>query len=213
VDDQVKAMVRRVTALGEADNTYFIFASDNGFMLGEHRIAFGKKVAYEPSTRVPLVIRGPGVAAGAVYNGVTGLQDITPTILSMTHQWHDQPLAQIDGMSLLKLLRRPSTNRVQLLESAQSSSLSDRQIAAGARPTARQANRLRSVSWVWRGIVTSDQWKYVAYNKTSEAEMYNLKADPYEERNVYAAPRYRTERVRLQALLAQYRNCDGVECQ
>ena len=45
-----------------ADDTYIVFASDNGFFRGEHRIAGGKYLPYEPSSRVPLVIRGPGVS-------------------------------------------------------------------------------------------------------------------------------------------------------
>lgn len=212
VDEQVRAMVDQVTALGQADNTYFIFTSDNGFMQGQHRIAHGKKVPYEPSTRVPLIIRGPGIAAGTTYDGVTGLQDITPTILSMTHQWHDQPLAQIDGLNLLGLLRGRSTDRVQVIESAQSSSLTDNQIAAGAEPTRRQARRLASVSWRWRGIVTDDRWKYVKY-KSGEVEMYDLKTDPYEQQNLYGVPRYKAQQKRLAALFRQYKNCDGAGCQ
>jgi N-acetylglucosamine-6-sulfatase len=212
VDDQVKTMVDRVTSLGQADNTYFIFTSDNGFMQGQHRIGFGKKVAYEPSTRVPLVIRGPGIAAGATYKRVTGLQDITPTILSMTHQWHDQPLAQIDGVDLLSLLNGRRTHRVQVIESAHSSSLTDNQIAAGAEPTRRQARRLSSVSWRWRGIVTSNRWKYVRY-LSGEVEMYDLKADPYEERNVYGTPGYGSQQARLRALYHRYTKCDASRCQ
>jgi N-acetylglucosamine-6-sulfatase len=212
VDDQVRAMVNRVTRLGQADNTYFIFTSDNGYMQGQHRIGFGKKVAYEPSTRVPLVIRGPGITAGATYNKVTGLQDLTPTILSMTHQWHDQPLAQIDGISLLSLLNGQKTDRVQVIESAHSASLTDNQIAAGAEPTRRQARKLASVSWRWRGVVTSDRWKYVRY-RTGEVEMYDLKADPYELENVYGKPGYQVEQARLRALYHKFKKCDAAECQ
>ena len=46
------------------DDTYIIFASDNGFFRGEHRIAGGKYLAYDPAAKIPLMIRGPGIAPG-----------------------------------------------------------------------------------------------------------------------------------------------------
>ena len=45
-------------------NTYIIFTSDNGFFYGQHRLIGGKFLAYEPSTHLPLIIRGPGIKPG-----------------------------------------------------------------------------------------------------------------------------------------------------
>ena len=47
---------------GELDDTYVIFTSDNGYMQGEHRVPLGKMLPYDPSTQVPLLIRGPAPA-------------------------------------------------------------------------------------------------------------------------------------------------------
>ena len=64
VDEAIQAIVNKVAASGELDNTYFVFTSDNGFFHGEHRIGSGKYLPYEPSSHVPMLIRGPGIPPG-----------------------------------------------------------------------------------------------------------------------------------------------------
>ena len=81
-------------------NTYIILASDNGFLHGEHRRRGGKLVAYEPASHMPLIIRGPGFRPNRTYRQVVGLQDLAPTILTLTRQAGDQPVAAMDGISL-----------------------------------------------------------------------------------------------------------------
>jgi arylsulfatase A-like enzyme len=214
VDDQVANLIAGVAASGELDHTYFVLISDNGQMQGQHRIVRGKGVPYEPSARVPLIVRGPGFPAGGTYNKVTGLQDLTPTILSMTGQWRDQREAQIDGMSLLDLVRgRASTNRVQVIEAAQTAGLTEIQIEKGATPTKSEARDLQSVSWAWRGIVTSGGWKFVHFPATNEYEMYNLDKDPYEERSLAGRASYLAKEQQLRRLYRQYRSCDSAGCQ
>ena len=81
VDDAVQAITAELEATGAAENTYVIFTSDNGFMQGEHRVGSGKVLPYDPSTRVPLLIRGPGVPEDEVSGELVGNIDLTPTIL------------------------------------------------------------------------------------------------------------------------------------
>ncbi len=213
VDDEVASIVEQVAAEGELDNTYFVLLSDNGQMQGQHRVVQGKSLPYEPSTRVPLIIRGPGFPAGRDFSDVTGLQDVTPTVLSMTRQWQDQPEAQIDGISLVNLLRGTAVNnRAEVIEAAEASGLTDVQIENGKEPGAAQAQQLSTVEWKWRGIVTGDRWKYVHFPRSGEFEMYNLNVDPFEEHNIYGDPAHARKQDRLAALYAAYRSCDGNEC-
>ena len=58
------ASSRRFEAPASSRTRVVIFTSDNGFMAGEHRVPSGKMLAYEPSIRVPLLMRGPGIPAG-----------------------------------------------------------------------------------------------------------------------------------------------------
>jgi arylsulfatase A-like enzyme len=213
VDDEVASIVKRVTDSGQLANTYFVFASDNGQMQGQHRIPMGKSVAYEPSARVPLIIRGPGVPRGVSYTGVTGLQDLTPTIVDMTNTRATQVTGPVDGVSLLRLLKGTLvTDRPQLIERAAGAGLTDGQIARGAEPSAAQAEALSSVSWVYRGLVTPDNWKYIRYQRTDETEMYDLNTDPHELENLAGKRRYAEQQSALAALLRQYRSCAGTAC-
>ena len=65
-------MVAALRAKGELDNTLFIFTSDNGFFQGEHRVKRSKIKVYEPSVRVPALMRGPGVPRDKRVPDLTG---------------------------------------------------------------------------------------------------------------------------------------------
>ena len=64
VDDGVGRIVAELKRQGELADTLIVFTSDNGLFFGEHRILTGKVRHYEPASRVPLVMRGPGVRPG-----------------------------------------------------------------------------------------------------------------------------------------------------
>ena len=66
VDEAVEAVVGALARTGRLASTYVLFTSDNGFFQGEHRIQKGKYLAYDPSSHVPLLIRGPGIPPGTV---------------------------------------------------------------------------------------------------------------------------------------------------
>jgi N-acetylglucosamine-6-sulfatase len=104
VDEGVAQIVARLQAIGELDNTYIIFTSDNGFFHGEHRVVAGKVLLYEPSIRVPLIIRGPRIPHGRHRSQFVANIDLAPTIVAATGA---QPARKMDGMSLLPLARDP----------------------------------------------------------------------------------------------------------
>ena len=104
VDDAVGQIVNRLAATGELDKTYIIFTSDNGFLHGEHRVPNGKVLLYEPSIRVPLIIRGPNIPAGQHRSQFVSNIDLAPTIVAATHA---QPSRILDGRSLLPFATDP----------------------------------------------------------------------------------------------------------
>ena len=81
VDEAVGQIVNRLAAIGELDKTYIIFTSDNGFFHGEHRVPNGKVLVYEPSIRVPLIMRGPNIPAGQHRSQFVANIDLAPTIV------------------------------------------------------------------------------------------------------------------------------------
>lgn len=109
VDDLVAAVADSVSTRGDMDNTVIMFTSDNGYLLGEHRAASGgKKLPYEESIRVPLLIRGPGFSPGLVDDRLISNQDLAPTIAALAGA--NAGLA-MDGMDIREV---PSTRAVYL---------------------------------------------------------------------------------------------------
>jgi arylsulfatase A-like enzyme len=100
VDRMVDALVTRMRELGE-DNVLAVYVSDNGYLLGEHGVMEDKRLPYDMSVRVPMMLRWPGhVAPDAVDARLVTLADITPTILDAADV---PPSAEtpLDGHSLL----------------------------------------------------------------------------------------------------------------
>ena len=97
-----RAVAEIVTALreaGELEDTVIAFTSDNGFLYGEHRYQ-GKTLAYEESLRVPLLMRGPGIAPGSVRTRTTAMIDLAPTFADLAGA---EPLVPVDGESMVDL--------------------------------------------------------------------------------------------------------------
>jgi arylsulfatase A-like enzyme len=102
VDEGVAAIVRALEESGELAKTLFVYTADNGFFHGEHRIPNGKVQLYEPSVRVPLVLRGPGVPRVVRLAQQSINVDLAATIVDAANARAGRTL---DGVSLLPLLR------------------------------------------------------------------------------------------------------------
>jgi arylsulfatase A-like enzyme len=114
VDDEVKRIVKLVRKKGDKQRTFFIFTSDNGLMMGAHRIEF-KDYPYQEAERVPLIIRGPGFPQNTTRDQLVANIDLAPTITALTGA---RPGLAMDGIPLLPLAKNPSdeTNRSLLIE-------------------------------------------------------------------------------------------------
>ena len=101
IDDQIGRLMHCVPGMG---NTFILFTSDHGEMLGDHNL-FRKTFAYEPSARVPFLIRPPrtmGLPSGLCIDRPVGLQDIMPTLLDVA----GVPIPETcTGKSLMTLIR------------------------------------------------------------------------------------------------------------
>jgi N-acetylglucosamine-6-sulfatase len=108
VDEGVAAVIDALGDAGELGRTYVIYTSDNGFFTGEHRVANGKTRVYEPSSTVPLMVRGPGIPAGASVRDLTINADLAATIVDVSGA---TPTLAIDGRSLLPAAQAPWVER------------------------------------------------------------------------------------------------------
>jgi choline-sulfatase len=101
IDEQIGRVLAAVAQRGWLDNTFVIFSSDHGEMLGDHGL-YDKSVAYEASLRVPLVAAGPGIRAGAASDAMVELIDVNATICELAGLG---PQENVDALSLAPLLR------------------------------------------------------------------------------------------------------------
>ena len=101
LDDLVAAAYAVCERAGVVQHTYFISTSDHGYQLGQFNILMDKRHVYDWDTRVPFVIRGPGIPAGYQIEQPATLVDLAPTFLSIAGI--AKP-ASMDGKSILPLL-------------------------------------------------------------------------------------------------------------
>ncbi|HEY6580105.1 MAG TPA: sulfatase [Rubrobacter sp.] len=190
VDDLVQGVVRTLSDAGAMRNTYIFFTSDNGFHHGEHRIPREKWLPYEEDVHMPLLVRGPGVAAGsATYNMVLNT-DYLPTFTDLAGT---RTPSYVDGRTLEPVLHGTVTTwrSAVLLEAA-----------------AHRAPAYRGIRTVNTDSIS--KLKYVEYRKGAR-ELYDLDPDPHERTNHYddaPSPVVDALAAHLQAL----KGCAGDTC-
>lgn len=100
VDDSIGRVIGKLEEMGVADETLVIYMGDNGFMFGEHGL-IDKRVAYETSIRVPMLMRCPDLfEGGTVVEQVVANIDIAPTVFEAMGI---QKPPHMDGQSFLAL--------------------------------------------------------------------------------------------------------------
>jgi N-acetylglucosamine-6-sulfatase len=182
VDDMIGRLVAELRRAGELENTVLVFTSDNGLLLGQHRILGQKNALYEEAIGVPLLVRGPGFPRGLRSDQVVSNADIAPTILEAAGADADVP---VDGSSLGDLSRRPDRDRAVLVEV----------LNEGPRFTA----------------VRTRRYVYAEY-ESGDRELYDLRRDPLQLRNVAGTPGFAAVEAELAATLDRLRDCAGHSC-
>ena len=126
LDDGVGQLLAAIDKLGIGENTYVFFSSDNGGEPGKmsaerrsqparnHPLRMTKQYLYEGGIRVPFMVRGPGVKAGAICREPVAQYDLLPTFYELAGGREPLP-AEIDGGSLLPLLEYPASGTVKRL--------------------------------------------------------------------------------------------------
>lgn len=171
VDDSVGVVYDTLRAMGELDNTIFIFAGDQGFLLGEHA-SIDKRTAWEESIRLPLLVRYPEVAPSSrVVSEMVLNMDVAPSLIDLC----GATPYPTQGRSFRPLLEGRTTSwRGSFLYEY------NFEDEFPYTPNVR--------------AVRTDRWKYIHYPNgagqpdTELAELYDLSADPIEAKNLIRAP-------------------------
>jgi N-acetylglucosamine-6-sulfatase len=174
------------------DNTLLIFASDNGFLFGEHGLFMNKRVAYEESLRIPLLMRYPKlIKPGSQSDQLVLNLDIAPTLFEIvgTHS----PI-NLHGKSLVPIFQNPQIK------------LRDEFLAEYF---------LEKVTPLYAGwqAVRTKRWKYIHYPELSGMdELYDLEKDPNEMKNLIQSGEHRLVLKQMkQRLLQLLKNSEAPE--
>jgi len=185
VDESIGRVMEYLEEIGELDNTVIVYTSDQGFFLGEHGW-FDKRFMYEECLRMPFVIRYPKmIKAGSTSKAICMNVDFGPTFLDLAGI---EVPSEMQGRSFRKVLEKKG------------------RIPAGWREAAYyhyyEYPAEHSVKRHY-GIRTSDCKLIHFYNDIDQWEMYDMKADPQEMRNVYDDPAYADKRAQMHRILEQ----------
>jgi len=192
VDTWVGNFMRQVENMGLIENTAIIFTTDHGYYFGEHGGLFGKMVLsrpaeqeqggdtswsrsplYEEVTALPLLIYMPGVSPWT-YGGLTSAVDLMPTVLDIMDQ---EIPSRVEGRSLLPMIKDPSLpGREYAFSSASFTNIGDIDLSVD--------NIGRRVGKASLATITTNEWSLIYDVEPGGSELFNLKSDPNQEKNV-----------------------------
>jgi N-acetylglucosamine-6-sulfatase len=196
-DDEFGATMQLLADRGILDNTLVILSSDNGYMWGEHG-RWEKFVPYEPSVRIPLLLRWPGrVNAGVDTTRTVSYLDLLPTVLEAAGVALAAGAPPLDGESLLRASKPRTTTYAEYYNDPANSNIPS-----------------------WRMVRTATA-KYIqtydAQGTVIAREYYNLSADPAENTNLLgdgnaANDPPATTITSLTSRLNAFSTCSGANC-
>jgi arylsulfatase A-like enzyme len=186
VDATVGRVLAELKAQGLADNTLVIFTTDNGYFHGEHGLA-DKWYPYEESIRVPLIVRDPRTPAsqrGTVNDDFALNVDLAPTILAYAGVAAPARMQGRDLAPLYLAKRKPRWREEFFYEHA----------------------TIRNVEFIpsSQALVRKDV-KYIYWPDFKTEELFDLKRDPHEERNIVNDAAYAKQLAQLRQRFAALR--------
>ncbi|TNC27752.1 sulfatase family protein [Amycolatopsis alkalitolerans] len=185
IDEQIGLLFDALERRGVAEDTVIVFTADHGDCLGDHGHS-QKWTMYEPSVRVPAIVRGPGIVAGQRIDALTAMMDLGPTVLELADL---EPPQWMEARSLLPALHGEPWQGRQYAFSEH------------ARDMILTGTELMT-------MVRDERWKLVEFVDSDQGQLFDLAADPHEMRNLWST-REDTEaakaRAHLLGVLARWR--------
>lgn len=199
LDHQLGRVMDALEETGRLENTYLIFLSDHGELLGDHGFYGKEERHYDACIRVPLIIAGPGLKRGLVCEELVQHEDICPTVLDIAS---------------LQMCAMPKMGPHIKVDAAELPVLPGRSLLGLCRGehlgSWRQAAYSESYNGIWsitpgdwaRTILTKDL-RYTFYAHGNGEQLFDLRDDPEEQRNLVAAPAYAGLRQELRDQLLE----------
>ncbi|MGD8330777.1 MAG: sulfatase-like hydrolase/transferase [Acidobacteriota bacterium] len=161
-DEVVGNLMRSLTTAGLSGNTIVAVVADHGEGLGDHGEQRHSFFLYDEVTRVPMLLRGPGVPRGVVVEGQVSVVDLLPTLLGLLGV-EDPRAAARDGVDLRPLIAEPR--------------------APGHAAYSETIIPLVEFGWSELRALRDGGFKYIA---APRPELYDLRTDPAERDDLMA---------------------------
>ena len=184
LDDAIGRLLEGLESLGVADDTIVIYTADHGDMIGEHRQLY-KGLMYEGSVGIPLICKGPGIAAGQRIDTPVSLLDLPPTLLDIAGA---EIPASYEGRSLRSALGEGGSLASELVFSEFYTPYEDCESRLEPRYL----------------MVRDGPWKLIRNHpwlRIPETELYHLGEDPWEKHDRIDDPGCAAIRARLEGKL------------
>ncbi|MDW7691203.1 sulfatase-like hydrolase/transferase [Flammeovirgaceae bacterium SG7u.111] len=191
IDIQLGKVLKKLEDMGELENTYIIYTSDHGIAIGRHGLT-GKQNLYEHTWRVPFIVKGPGIKAGARVEGNVYLLDILPTLCDLAGI---QIPETVEGKSVKPILDGKEKTVRDIMYGV---------YCGGTKPGMRS--------------VKKGDWKLIKYDvmdgAVRETQLFNLAENPHEflpehgkegemETNLAGNPKYAEKLKEMEAALLE----------
>lgn len=167
IDEQIGRIISVLKESGNYENTLIVYLSDHGDMMGDQNM-WRKCRAYEPSSRIPMILRWPeslklNIERGIVRDELIELRDVFPTFADAANI--EIPV-DIDGESMFKILKGQNDWR-QILDLEHSKIYED------------------DNAWI---ALTNGRYKYIYFTLSGEEQLFDLNMDPFELNNIVYEP-------------------------
>lgn len=184
LDRQLGKVMSELEKQQKMDNTYIIFTSDHGDLLYDHHFWGKEERHYDACIRVPLIISGPGLKKGQVIDDPIQLEDICPTILDLTSS--QLPLLPTMGEYLnVKAENLPQLPGHSLIPYCKGERIENRRDSA--------YSECYNAIWSnnpgdWARTIRTKKYRYTYYPCGDGEQLFDIKNDPLEQRNLCKDP-------------------------
>jgi iduronate 2-sulfatase len=193
MDAQAGKVLDALDRLGLSDNTIVVFTSDHGYHLGEHGL-WQKQSLFEESTRVPLIIAGPGVAKPGIAPTPVGLIDVYPTLTELCGL---KPPANLQGQSLVPILKDTTA-------AGRGWAISEVVRGGGIKRFGASAATGDNVNRFLGYTIRTPRWRYTEWDEGKQGrQLYDHDADPKELTNLAEVPAHAATVAELSAKLRE----------
>lgn len=181
-DHHIGRILDRLEERGELDNTLIVFTGDHGLAVGSHGL-LGKENMYDHSTRIPLMMMGPGVAENRVVPGLSCNTDIFPTLCELAGI--SIPESVKDGASLKGHFAEeaPAEGRESIFSAFRSPVCPETFAFLGLDPEAEglpHGRREDQILHDTQRMVRTETHKLCFYPRISRFQLFDLQEDPHE---------------------------------